>query len=72
MKLKFEIDLEDVDQVLDTIDPRLIERYLRKKKLENCLNPTELPPLELNPIFCTDDYKIDFPLNSYQNTYVNI
>lgn len=68
MKLKFEIDLEDVDQVLNAIDPRLIERYLRKKKLENCLNPVELPPLELRSKCSSNDYS-ETPLSPYHNIY---
>jgi len=65
MRMKFEIELNDIDQVLDSIDPRIIERYLRKKKMEKCINPTELPPIELKLSHGDNS-------NNYFNGYSNI
>lgn len=69
MELKITID--NVEQVLDAIDPRLIEQYMRKKKLENCLNPQKFEPLELS-IKDNVDYSAFFSYDNWSATKYNI
>lgn len=62
--MEIKITIDNVEQVLDAIDPRLIEQYMRKKKLENCMNPQTFEPLELS---IKDNVNYDNLFSSYDS-----